>query len=380
MRNFLLVAPLTVDASDLPLAEEAQPTTALPPDTGRMDTQEHFDAGHLTHAYVRHATEPAKYPDTYSHRSPRATVRLDDIRLIVSAEAVVLHATGHIDGLEEVLAVEQALSDAVRSYVRKYVDDDPEKEAEVDIQWVNRTLIAADDEVPPGWLAAEETEQVTLRTNGHSPVLTVGWGNNVLSTDAGLEAIRTRLLEGLVDAQVLWQQLDRIAQRSAALIRASTAPRAKRGLAFDQIDDIAKDLAAHNLYYDEVLLNLQGTRKQVALATLRSWGYATLLDRVTRRVHEIERVAAKEAENRRQNYQGIVEAVLLAIGLVSLLQLLLALAQLAFSGPVDGVPGGGESFSIMAFLRRIDLDLAIWLTSAMTVLAFVAIVLMKRRR
>ena len=33
----------------------------------------------------------------------------------------------------------------------------------------------------------------------------------------------------------------------------------------------------------------------------------------------------------------------------------------------------------MEFLRRVDLDLAIWLTSAATVLAFVAIVLLKRR-
>lgn len=381
MRNFLLVAPLTVAADGLPLAEDTQPTTVVPPSAGRMDTQEKFDPGHLTHTYVRHASEPAKYPDTYAYRADGAVVQLDDIRLVVAAEAVLLHASARLDGAKAVLAVEQLLSDAVRDYVRTYIDDD-DTDDDVDVTWVNRTLIAPADEVPADWLApAEETELVILRANGHSPELTVGWGNNALSTDDGLATIRTRLLEGLVDAQVLWLQLDRIAQRSAELIRAYRAPGAKgRHVAHEQVDDIAKALAAHNLYYDEVLLNLQGNRKQVAVATLRSWGYATLLDRVTRRVGEIERVAQQEAEIRRRSYQGIVEAVLLALGLVSLLQLLLALAQLAFSGPVDAVPGQREGFSIMEFLRRIDLDVAIWLTSAATVLAFVGIVLLKRRR
>ncbi|MGH3433514.1 MAG: hypothetical protein ACRDQB_11835, partial [Thermocrispum sp.] len=226
------------------------------------------------------------------------------------------------------------------------------------------------------------TEQVVLRADGHSPVLTVGWGNNVLDADANLTSLlRTRLIEGLVDAQVLWGQLDAIAQRSADLIRTYRQPGngKRRELATRQVDDITKDLATHNLYYDELLLNVQGTRKHVAVATLRSWGYPTLLDRVSRRVTEIERVAQQEAENNRRRYQGIVEAVLLAIGLVSLLQLLLALVQTAFSGGVDQVPGGRDRLSIMEFLRGVDLDLAIWLTSAVTMLAFVGIVLLKRR-
>ena len=298
-----------------------------------MDTQESFDAGELTHIYLRRTGGPADYPDHDEYNENGVVVKLDGVRLVVAAKAVVLHAEAEVntpvDGAS-VSTVERALSRAVSAYVQRHIHAEPA------VSWVNRTFIAEGATVPANWLApAEDTEQVVLRAAGHSPVLTVGWGNNVLDADRQVSGkVRTRLTEGLVDAQVLWAQLDAIAQRSAALIRAyrETPDGKRKQLASGQVDDITKDLASHNLYYDELLLNVQGTRKHVAVATLRSWGYPTLLDRVSRRVSEIERLAQQEAENNRRRYQGIVEAVLLAIGLVSLLQLLLALVQTAFSG------------------------------------------------
>lgn len=377
MQRFLVVAPLKITAAELQLDDDVQPTVPELPAASRMYTQEHYDAGHLTQIYVRRTAEPHDYPDTFTHAERNAQVQLDNVRLVVAAEAVLLHADARFN-LDDasVPLVERLLSDAVGRYVTEHIRDD------LEISWVNRTLIAAPADVPANWMVPpDDTELVVLRSNGDSPELRVGWGNNVLAAEVdGL--VRTRLLEGLVDAQVLWGQLDVIAQQSAALIRAYRAPeqgRKRRQLATEQIDGIAKALAAHNLYYDELLLNVQGTRRHVAVATLKSWGYPTLLDRVSRRVNEIERVAQQEAENNRKRYQGIVEAVLLAIGLVSVLQLLLALVQTAFSGGEERVPGGRDRISIMEFLRRIDLDLAIWLTSAATLLAFVGIVLLKRR-
>jgi hypothetical protein len=379
MHRFLVVAPLKITAAELQLDDDVQPTTPELPEASRMYSQEHYDAGQLTQVYVRRSGQPHDYPDTYSFTRDGASVQLDNIRLVVAADAVLLHADAQLATPgSSVPAVERLLSDAVGGYVREHIRDD------LEISWVNRTLLATADKVPANWLAPpDDCEQVVLRMDGHSPVLTVGWGNNVLAADVPVTGlVRTRLIEGLTDAQVLWGQLDVIAQKSAELIRAYRAPadgQKRRELATEQIDQLTKDLATHNLYYDELLLNLQGTRKHVAVATLRSWGYPTLLDRVSRRVNEIERVAQQEAENNRRRYQGIVEAVLLAIGLVSLLQLLLALVQTAFSGGEDRVPGGQDRLSIMEFLRRIDLDLAIWLTSAATLLAFVGIVLLKRR-
>lgn len=378
MHRFLVVAPLKITAAELELDDDTQPTTPSLPEASRMYSQEDFDAGQLAQIYVRRSGRPADYPDVYDFSRDGVVVQLNDVRLVVAAQAVLLHAEANVSikvDRASVPTVERVLSDSVGGYVRDHI------RADLDISWVNRTFVSAGATVPPNWLAPpEDTEQVVLRADGHAPVLTVGWGNNVLDSDVtGL--LRTRLLEGLVDAQVLWGQLDAIAQRSADLIRGYRAlPGGKRReSATEQIDDLTKDLAGHNLYYDDVLLNLQGTRKHVAVALLRSWGYPTLLDRVSRRVNEIERVAQQEAENNRRRYQGIVEAVLLAIGLVSLLQLLLALVQTAFSGAVEQVPGGRDRLSIMEFLRRVDLDLAIWLTSAATVLAFVGIVLLKRR-
>lgn len=235
---------------------------------------------------------------------------------------------------------------------------------DVEPRWVNRTLLVDDegDPVPDCWLP-DDVVQVRIGVPGERGGARLGWGNNVVvGLDRLPPAEQAEVLLGLLDGQVVWQDLDAIATRSAHVARhqarEATTGRADVVALSLEAELLMTDVSAHNLLYDDLALHVQGVRRAVALGLLDAWSYDELAERIDRRVHGIEQVAVRRRDRLDASYQGAVQRVLTVLGVVSGTQLLLSVVALAFAGDVSE-QAGGDRRGVMHLLRVVDTD--VWL-------------------
>lgn len=254
------------------------------------------------------------------------------------------------------------------------------------MRWVNRTLLAASDhDLPRGWLAPDTTE--LLIDCGPTADCTkgsrLGWGNNVIVGFDALDAVDQReIRRGLVDAQVVWTDLEGISTASAALARHQASGDVTSRKHLDRATRVSEELMAtisgHNLLFDDLTMNLQGCRRTVAESLLDIWGYERLRSRIHERVRDIEMIAVRQRQRVDLAYQRAVEGVLLFLGIVSGAQLMLGLVSLAFTGKVDVEPGG-DSPGLMHLLRAVDTDLWVTIMFAVVLVVCVYLWVIKRR-
>ncbi|MEO9078176.1 MAG: hypothetical protein ABI268_02590 [Rhodanobacter sp.] len=351
MQKFLLVAPLTVDPVSRRVA--AASTSNVPRHT-QMRSRNQFltgDLGQLIESIAESWPEAPAVPAS----SPAVSVSLQDIRLFrVAGQAFVTARATLAAENRRVDSVEEALTGAVATMVLQRWDG-------VGVKWVSRTRIADATMLNDDWmLRDEDTQRVDVGSASAPQVLALGWGNNQLETDATVDPVlEAQLLSGLIDAQVLWVQLDEIAGSSESIIKAygeGHQEMLQGAASFQASRRLSRQMALHHLYYDKVLLNVQGMRGHVGRAALKSWRYPDLSKRILHRVREIDQLVQQEDQNSRRKYQGLVENVLLAIGVISLVQLVVALAQMAYTEGVVTHPDTGSRLSLLRDLRNANLD------------------------
>src|SRR5690606_10071427 len=100
--------------------------------------------------------------------------------------------------------------------------------AKAEAAWAGRTLVLCEGEPhPPDWSGEAQDHHASISqvALGAGSTLTMGWGNNVLTVPVEhphgplLETPNVRCaVEGIVDAQLLWLELDCMASRSAHLV------------------------------------------------------------------------------------------------------------------------------------------------------------------
>lgn len=228
--------------------------------------------------------------------------------------------------------------------------------------WVSRTVVG---DGPPGWL---DHSAVEFREG--DATFSLGWGNNAVSvrlmqdSDAWENAVR-----GLVDAQALYCHLDATSTETGqALLKLSSA-----GEDNDAADTailtaarMSRQLIVFDLAADEVLTHLQGLRRLCAESHLRVWKADALRERTRRRVEDLQQLAEEAVRARASRYQRVVEAILFALALTSVLQTALAVIQTAFSGGVSTIPG--EDRGVLQWIRTSNLDLLLGMTSILLVI------------
>lgn len=252
-------------------------------------------------------------------------------------------------------------------------------------KWVSRTLLLDDgEEAVPGWIVGQKKElRVDIDSGNDCSEVTLGWANNSVSQWSQYnESERAELIKGLVDAQYIWTEAEALSEGSlieldahAFRLKFIRHPVRSKGKAGNML--VA--LALHNVAYDDVLLNLQGYRREIAKSSLDVWQYPELMARISRRIAEVHRLETERLSESSSKYENLVGNILLAVGLISAAQLVLAVIQTAFSGGTSDVPGGRGDGGLMTYFRNANIDIWMWGSLTSVVAVFVCLIFLRNR-
>ncbi|HJF14544.1 MAG TPA: hypothetical protein K8V32_07020 [Enteractinococcus helveticum] len=250
------------------------------------------------------------------------------------------------------------------------------------VMWVGRNrLLRTDEKVTEGWLSSEVVTSPLDGTPGAS--INSGWGNgSVLGWDLLDHTERLEVICGLIDAQYLWHQADKLSRSSLNILQSIGPPQARVKsrevrLMQHQMEEEWTNMANHHLAADDLFLNVQGVRRTVAQANLDAWNYNETIERITRRMQDTGNVVSRKSARLDRRYQSTVEMVLFALGLLTFLEIILSAISAAYSGAVPGMPGDEETIGVFAWLRNTSSDVLVLGAFA---LIFVAAALVITRR
>lgn len=251
------------------------------------------------------------------------------------------------------------------------------------IFWVSRTALVEEGEAPVGWaMHPDDDVQIPHPTRGSAGIV-LGWGNcTILDQMSWSDAQMAEIVAGLTDAQILWVRLDclskNVRNKLVEQVRSNTVRRRTTGSYLPALRRYRIDLALQNALYDDFVTSMQGLRRSVADAMLRSWRYEATLDRVASRVEDFERISRANGEVLRRRYQMGVELVLYALGGLAIIQTALDFIATAYSN-AEVVPGEERWFSMLHWIRTGHVDLGIALVTALTLIVMGLLVHAGRR-
>lgn len=308
----------------------------------------------------------------------QATVAAANLVTIGTQLVMVLEVTVPDDPYLSVVTLETMLSEAATEFARHQVPGTGRP------KWVSRTLLLDDEPALPGWIVGQTMEiQVEVDSGNGGSTVTLGWANNSVSRwSLFTESERAELTKGLVDAQYIWTEAEGLSEGSLTELDAHAFrlkfighPVKTKGKAGQML--VA--LALHNVAYDDVLLNLQGYRREVAKSSLDAWQYPELMARISRRIAEVHRLEMERLSERRAKYENLVGNILLGVGLISAAQLVLAVIQTAFSGGTSDVPGGRGDGGLMTYFRNANIDVWMWGSLSSVVGVFALLIILRNR-
>lgn len=255
--------------------------------------------------------------------------------------------------------------------------------------WVSRTLVqtseplAHNEERFHNWLdrSHERGRPPAPAFVVEDGTFTVGWGNNLLrgrNPDALLELAEA----SLVLAQIVWSHVHALSEAAgdalfAGLELARTGAGASERNFADGVERLTEELVIQNMLADEFMHNNQGA--SLSTQILDTWGFRTFQASTGRRIEDLRGMASDLRARQQNRYQRTVEWILIAIGMVALLDVAVGAVQLAFAGGVTAVPGSGSSSSLLRAIRAFGADGAL-LFSATSVMALLAGVLAVMRK
>lgn len=359
--RFLLVAPL-IDRGGDPFRETASggasedaPRQASTVFTTRADSMSHIISQRWTRL------------DAMDVASPSDTCV--DSWLVTSRgmNAVVLDVSISDDEAEtlDVEALEARLTKIARTEIAGAA-----ALAMAEAAWAGRTLILQDGATPPlGWCSEAQDHHTPVNpvALAAGSALTMGWGNSLLTLaevdpDIPLmELPQVRCaVEGIVDGQLLWLELDWVAARSAHLVTWTSqgrnrVRRGEFGRMSREMSQLTSAMAMHQLAFDDLLIRLQGVRRAVATNALTTWGYSDIAVRVERRLSEVNRVVDSWRGQLDSRYQSAAEMILIVLSLVTSLDLALSFISAAYTG-TDRIPGEGSPWGILRWFRNTESD------------------------
>jgi hypothetical protein len=295
-------------------------------------------------------------------------VQLRKAAVVESSGWTVYVADAYLDVTHMALPdIEEALSLAAEAGCLRALNERP--------MWVSRSLVGNSIH---GWT---DRDAIEVKTGEREDYLILGWGNNVISPslnddfDTWQNAVR-----GLVDAQALWCRLDAVSSRAAGELGLLVALRGQRAqldsLPDNGADEMTRQLILFDLSQDELLTRVQGIRRFAAIEQLKAWGVEELRARTERRVEDLRKLAEEATRRRLRRYQALVEGILFALALTSLVQMVLAFVQAAFGGGATAIPGGSRG--LLQWVRDADIDLLIGSTTLILIGAALAVATARR--
>lgn len=383
LNEYLLISPLLESDPDGSLARRwAAETNSVVSLQNRVDTRENR-LRQLRIAIV--AGDESWYPRVDGNP---LDISFGPAELLHNGDATLVVAWVHVQSecAVDSLDLELALSRSMEEFVTAKIN--PRSR----VRWVSRTLLrSAEEPEPQDWMVGQKHDiRVMLATDPtadsapvQNSVVTVGWANNSVSNFACYSPQdKDILVAGLVDAQVIWteaevlshdslNELNSHAERLGFKVSPSSGKAESRNLLMS--------LSLHNVTYDELLLSIQGYRREIAKSSLDMWRYPELIARISRQITEVNRVESERLADQRTKYESLVGNVLLIVGLISVAQLILAVIQTAFGGSASEVPGEGNPGGLMSYFRATSIDAWIWGSMISVVIVFAALTLLRKR-
>jgi len=132
-----------------------------------------------------------------------------------------------------------------------------------------------------------------------------------------------------------------------------------------QASALDSEIAVQHLIYDDILMNIQGDRRHLAEACLRVWGYDRMAERLDRRIRDVSAIATSAKQQLDSRHQGVVQLILAGLGALALVECILSLISVAFTG-TDQVPGGGFPGILMG-VRAVNSDLLIFIAILLSI-------------
>jgi hypothetical protein len=208
--------------------------------------------------------------------------------------------------------------------------------------WVNRTHLlpsSSDATSPDGWLTRLPTTR-HLQDDYQRPIeATLGWGNNTFRgwDQENDQFTQKEAIMGLVDAQFLWNELSSTGSKTAAIAhtvieRSMKISRQEFSKHLDSLDRMSDAIVLHRLNYDDLLMNVQGPRHDVARACLDVWGYREVFERVAARLPSVADVTERELARSSRKYQQAVQTILTLVALLAVVNFVAVLYSIAIIG------------------------------------------------
>lgn len=316
--------------------------------------------------------------DTVTQRSHTGPITRAAVATSRNTSVLVLDVTLEVERRGKFSADQAtAVGRQLEAIADEFVSNNP---AFPKLRWVARVaVIAPDDHLGECW-DGNAAQRIPIA--GGLCEAIVGWGNcSILLPDSASDELWQEISRGLVDAQVMWVDVFDIGQEAGISTDRMLLTNRKRSdvSAFlDRVAEFMKRNAVHNLAYDDLLTGMQGPRREIAEATLDSWGYHGIADRVARRLKDLDDIGRREEARRSAKYQRIVEGTLFALACVTVIELAFSIISTAYSGNVSSVPGDGSFLHFFDAVRATNAD--VFVVLAAVVLLTIATLLWRAKR
>lgn len=241
--------------------------------------------------------------------------------------------------------------------------------ADARVLWVNRTLISRPRAgVPPTWVGddARTAPFRIVRTGEQHGVARVSWGNNIVPDSVWSDRFsRNAYMRAMVDAQTVWIDFQNIAREVELVVEKQIKSDGSIVLGDGQTERILQDLAIHNLYFDDMLMNASWARSAIGKQILAAWNYPELRGRLDQRIRDADALESRRLKRRTERYESTMTAVLFALSLASAVELTLSLFALSVTeAPARSIPSAA-----MTVIRAVGIDAWLALTCLALLLA-----------
>lgn len=252
--------------------------------------------------------------------------------------------------------------------------------------WVARyALLPSGDDPPFGWLSSDVSSIDISDAAGSAEndiSLRLGWGNGAVHGWERLsEDQQKNLVRGIIDAQVIWRDIDSISNENLDILFSGMAENRKpRKQAIRQLtkrySQNSANAVTHQLLYDEVLMKVQGIRREASTALLASWQYEYSSSRMLERNNDTRLLIEALSARISSRYQAAIERTLLFLSMLTIVDISLSLINTSFSGQTTARlhPVGHGIFYV---IRQANADVILLCS---LVLMFVVSVIFFRRR
>lgn len=260
----------------------------------------------------------------------------------------------------------------------------------VEYLWVNRTIVGTPCEIqtsiPPRWIM-HETQKIIWEPNLESSIrgapveCKFSWGNNQFTSEIDLfyDARPTEIIRGMIDAQGIWMKSQSLLNSTKNLshnLVDSNSKHKDKDKDKDNYSDIdsailkiKENKIILDLAVDELNIDVQGARRDSALACYSAWNLGNLHSRLEHRIETIDNINKIYLDRRTSKNREWINTLLLALSVLTVFQFILSVVDIAYlQNTIDNPAIQLADFGFATRIRYWGIDLWLLISAVSTLL------------